>query len=264
MSDKQNKKSIKEQIVEAIKDGRIKMRPKWHFILKTALIFTGIVMVILALLYLASFVIFILRQTGVWFLPTFGFRGIFVFLFSLPWLLILLGIFFVLILEFFVRRYSFAYKKPVLYSILVLFAFVFITSFIISRTAFHRNFFMAAREGSLPIAGQFYRGYGMPPGKSFHVGTITEITDDGFQIETPTSEILSIMVTSETSFPMGVDFQTSDRVVVLGDREDYVVKALGVRRIDGMGMAENMMRERRRGRDRGWFIPNNIEGFIPR
>ena len=33
----ENKKSVSEQIVEAIKSGEVKMRPKWHFALKTIL-----------------------------------------------------------------------------------------------------------------------------------------------------------------------------------------------------------------------------------
>ena len=102
----ENKKSVSEQIVETIRSGGVKMRPKWHFALKTILALTGAVILLLTLIYIASFAIFMLRQTGVLFAPTFGFRGGYVFLRSLPWLLISLLVVFIVVLEILVRHYS--------------------------------------------------------------------------------------------------------------------------------------------------------------
>ena len=103
-------KSIKNKVLEAIKSGQVKMRPRWYFILKTILVALGIVMIFLTLLYLISFIIFILRITGIWFAPAFGFEGYGIFLFSLPWLLVIISVLFAIILEVLVKRYSFAYR----------------------------------------------------------------------------------------------------------------------------------------------------------
>ncbi len=248
MNEESQKKSLQKIILEKIRSGKAKMRPKWHFVLKAALIVAGLIIVTLALLYLVSFVLFVLRQTGVWFLPAFGLRGIGTFLISLPWLLVLVGIVFIILLEALVRHYSFAYRKPLLYSLLGIIIFVTVASIVVARTSFHEGLFMRARMEKLPVAGQLYRDFGMPKNKDAHIGTITEITNDGFRIETPRGETLTIIVTSETRFPSGIDFQKDDRVVVLGQRDDGTVKALGIRRIDEM-MEQHSLR------NRGWYRP---------
>ncbi len=244
---------LRKKILDKIKVGQAKMRPKWHFVLKTLLLAAGVIIGALALLYIASFILFSLRQTGVWFLPSFGLRGIMIFLISMPKLLIILGIVFIILLEVLVRRYSFGWRKPLLYSLLGIIGFVILASFIVSKTSFHEGLFMRARQGGLPYAGQFYRDFGMPRGEHAQIGVITEITDEGFKMETPRGEPLTIIIDPQTSFPLGIDFQKGDRVVVMGERDDRAVKAAGIRRIDDT-TPDNMMRERipRQG---GWFMP---------
>ncbi len=234
---------LRKKILDKIKVGKAKMRPKWYFLLKTSLLAAGVIIGALALLYVVSFILFVLRQTGAWFLPSFGLRGIMVFLTSAPWILILLGIVFVILLEILVRHYSFGWQKPLLYSLLGIIGFVILASFLVSKTSFHESLFTRARQGGLPYAGQFYRDFGMPRGEHAQIGVITEITDDGFKMETPRGEPLTIIINPQTSFPLGIDFQKDDRVVVMGEREDHTVKAAGIRKVDDM-MPGGMMRQR--------------------
>ena len=86
------KSLITGEVLEKIKSGQVKMRPKAHFVLKTALVALGFILIILFVLYLISFIVFTLRMSGIWFAPGFGLYGIKIFLFSLPWLLILIAI----------------------------------------------------------------------------------------------------------------------------------------------------------------------------
>ncbi|MFH0852662.1 MAG: hypothetical protein V1845_03605 [bacterium] len=251
MEEPQNK-SLQNLILEKIKSGKAKMRPRWHFILKAGLFVAGFVIATFALLYLTSFILFILRQTGVWFLPAFGWRGMGVFLISFPWLLILVGIIFVILLEIMVRHYSFAYRKPLLYSLAAIIAFVAVAGLIAAKTTFHERLFLRARQEKLPIAGPFYREFGMPRMENAHIGTIIEITNDGFLMEDLKGEKLTIIVSPETSFPLGIDFQKDDRVMILGERSGNSVKALGIRRIDEM--MGNIKRQRL-PRPGGWFMP---------
>ncbi|MEA3344458.1 MAG: hypothetical protein U9Q16_02140, partial [Patescibacteria group bacterium] len=111
------KSSMSKEITDKIKVNEIKMRPKIYFILKSILIVLIILFFAFFALYLISFIVFSLKATGVWFLPKFGFGGIFIFFKSLPWLLILIAAILIIILELFVKRFSFAYRKPLIYSI---------------------------------------------------------------------------------------------------------------------------------------------------
>ena len=137
---------LRDKVLGAIKNGKVKMRPKWHYVLKTALAITGGVLLSLALLYLVSFIFFALRANGVWFMPAFGLSGMRTFVMSLPWLLIFTSLLFIIILEILVKRYAFAYRKPLLYSVLGILALAIIGGFALARAPFHRSLLRRAQE----------------------------------------------------------------------------------------------------------------------
>ena len=72
MTEEQKKDSIKEGVLKAIADGQVKMHPKWQFVTKTVLLIVGAVLLALTILYLVSFIVFVLRRTDIWFVPGFG------------------------------------------------------------------------------------------------------------------------------------------------------------------------------------------------
>ncbi len=232
MYNETDKAYIREHILAAIKEGRIKMRPRWHFALQASLLATGGIIVSLALLYLVSFIIFALRETGVWFVPTFGSRGWYVFLLSLPWLLVVFSILFVVILEILVRHYAFSYRQPLLYSVLGVLIVVAIGTIIIDQARVHDRLFRNARSGRLPFAGSFYREFGVGRLQNVHRGQVAEITERGFVIKDIRGELLMVLVTPKTAFPMGMDFEEGDTVVIFGDQDNHTVQAFGIRKID--------------------------------
>ena len=225
-------KTIKEKVLTRIKNGQAEMKPRWHFALKAVLWLTGTVIVALLLLYLTSFVLFSLRQTGAWFVPIFGLRGLGLFIASIPWLLVILAGVFIAILEILVKHYAFAYRKPLLYSLLAIVLLVFVGSFAVFKARLHQGIFMLVREGGIPIAWPLYREFGLKQFREIHPGVIMEINDNGFDLENRSREVLKVIVTPQTRFPLGTDFRTQDFVVVFGRRQDDTIEALGIRKID--------------------------------
>jgi vacuolar-type H+-ATPase subunit I/STV1 len=233
MNNNSNKKSIQDNIRSAIENGSIKMRPRWHFILRTALLATGMVLVACTLIYIASFIIFVVHQTGVWFVPSFGLRGVEAFLTSLPWILIFIAILFIIILENLVRKYSFAYRRPLLYSAFGVIGLVTAGALIISATPLHSFFLRNAREGHLPIAGGLYRDFGMRRFHDIHPCTIIEITPNGFKALYSDNEEVNVIINAQTRLPQGEMLQVHDTVLVFGEGSTTIY-ALGVRKIDAL------------------------------
>ena len=124
MTDTDNKPSLEKNIMDAIHSGRVQMRPRWKFLLSGSLAALGIVILVLTLLFIASFTIFMLRQDGALFVPVFGMRGVFAFFAALPLVLIVLLILFLVILEILVRRYRVGYRMPLLISVLAILVIV--------------------------------------------------------------------------------------------------------------------------------------------
>lgn len=238
-----NKDNIRNIVLSRIKSGEVVMRPRWHFVLKGILAIVGIGILALSLIYLLSFVVFILRQTGVMFVPIFGMRGLIVFAFSSPWLLILLSVIFIFVLEVLVRRYSFSYRKPLLYTMLSIVFVATIGTYLISQTSVHQRLLQHAEKGGLPVIGSMYRNYGLHTFDNVHVGVIIEITGTGFSMTDRVGDTVEVLIGSDTRFPLGTNFAIDDRVVVLGERNGGSIEAIGLRGING----DRMQRPSRRG-----------------
>ena len=227
------KKTLKDSILAAIDAGQVTMKPRWHFVAKAVLLVVGIVFTGLALLYLSSFIFFMLYQTGLWFVPDFGSRGLKDFLFDFPWLLVLLAGIMVVLLQILVKKYSFSYGRPLLYSVLAILLLVILGGFALSLTPVHRALFHQARNANLPLAGGFYMQYGMPGlnSKVFQ-GQITDLASDGIIILTPRNEVLTVTATPDTILRSKAGFDVGDKILVVGDKNGSLIWAYGIREFD--------------------------------
>ncbi len=221
-------------IMEKIKKGDITMRPRWHFVVLSAFALVGVALVVATLLYVASLALFFMRDSGVWFTPALGARGWFDLLHSLPWLLILLVVLFVVLLEFLVRRYAFVYQRPLVVSILGVILVVAVGGFFIAP--FHRGLFLSARHNTLPSPlGMWYgRMFRAPRPNDVYHGTVVAASSSGLIVSDIDGEGTStIIITRETRLPYGADFSPGDYVVVVGDQVGTdTMRAWGIREIE--------------------------------
>ena len=221
---------LKDSILKAIEDGRVKMRPKWQFITKTALTILGVVLLALTVLYLVSFIVFVLWRSGVLYVPGFGFHSFGIFFLSLPWILILLAAVFMLLLEIFIRRYSFAYGRPFLYSALAVIFLGIVGGIIIGETPLHEKFFDEAENGRLPLAGPMYEYFGQQP-QNVTVGLITQITGNGYQVQSGDGDdVFSVVVTPQTQTPPPSSLKVGDIILILGPRHGNTILAQGIQK----------------------------------
>ena len=110
--------NTKLDILKKIKSGEVEMKPHWHFVLKSLLLLLGVIVISLLVVYILSFILFFLRQSGIGFVPLYGFRGVIIFVMNSPWLLIASVGALVVVLQLLVKKYSFSFRQPLLYSLL--------------------------------------------------------------------------------------------------------------------------------------------------
>jgi hypothetical protein len=156
-------------------------------------------------------------------------KGMIIFVLSSPWLLIVLAAAFIVILEVLVRRYSFAYRKPLLYSVLVLLAAVLVGTYAIAQTGLHQRLMQYAEEQQVPLLHPLYRDFGGPRSEHVHVGIITDITHDGFVMTDRSSEVVAVTIADDTRLPRRRSITIDDRVVVMGEKVEGAITAFGVR-----------------------------------
>jgi hypothetical protein len=223
----------KQDIMSAIRAGKVHMVPRWRFYLSSALTACAALIIIAALLYFASFTIFTLRQTGVLFVPLFGVRGMFVFMRGLPLLLIALVLLLVLLLEALGRRYPLIYRRPLLTSLLVVFILVLIGGVALERTRIHGALYLRARAHLLPPPIAAMYGASGAPVPEVSRGTIAALTAQGFVMTNDDGATSTVVIDANTKRPLDTTFSVGQEVVVFGDEASGTIQALGVRTIDG-------------------------------
>lgn len=241
MTNHKDNNSIKETVLARIESGKAVMRPKWHFILKGSLFALGLILVILALSYLTSFLLFILREAGVLFIPAFGFRGLGAFLVSVPWVLVLIAAVFLFLLEILVRHYSFAYKRPLLYSLIGVVGVVVLGSAVVLWSGVHENFSQHAEESDLPLFGPLYRGYLPESFDQVRSGVVQELFDGGFTLADRHDDTYRIHITSDTVLAPGLDLRVGSSVIVWGESEGSLIEAIGIRPAPHAIVPQDMM-----------------------
>lgn len=110
---------IEKNVFDAIGRGGVKMRPRWHFVVRAVLVATGSVIFFLLLVYFASTALATLYRNGVWAAPAFGLSGWLLFLRSLPLILIGFTLIFVIVIALLARHYAFVYHQPIVYLLLI-------------------------------------------------------------------------------------------------------------------------------------------------
>ncbi len=220
--------NTEDKILDQIKEGKIKMKPRAYFVAKAVLFVLGIAVILLFLIYLASFIVFSLRVSGMLFLPIFTFLGVRILFGSLPWLLIFLIIFLIILLEVFAKHAPFIYKKSAIYSLVIIIFTVLIIGLVVGFSPFHLRLFNDTRSGRLQLIGAFYNDYGVPKFGKIHNGYISELTNEGLTIETPNQEILSVLVSDKMKEKLNKD----DLIFVVGERKNDTVKAIMLKKIN--------------------------------
>ena len=172
----------------------------------------------------------------------FGSRGWFELLHALPLTLLLLILVYAIILEILVRKYSFAYRRPLTASLGGIVLLVLGGGFVLAQTSLHRNLAFEERHGRLPPPlGMWYKEpFRSSTHGNIHRGTIIvrEPVDESL---VPTRFVIfdshdgtsTVLLSPGTRFPYGEDFGRGDIVIVIGDSEGTsTMRAFGVREIE--------------------------------
>ncbi len=217
-----NTHDTKRIVLERIRKGEISMRPRWHFVLKSTLVFFAIATVSAIVIYLQSLLFFFLNVTGVIFAPSIGLPKHVIYLTSSPWLLVCLVIGFLVTLEILVRKFAFGYRKPLLYTGLVIVGVVSLCVFAMSQTPAHRIILEMTQGVDITddtFMSNMYLIHGEQLAEHVYIGIITEVTTHGYNLLDSTGKTHKMVTDDETVVPEGMTFEVEEKVVVLGEYE---------------------------------------------
>jgi xanthosine utilization system XapX-like protein len=221
-------RNIQDTIIQKIKDGEVSMKPRWHFLLESFLWIVGGVMVFLIAIYLLSFVMFILRVSGVGLVPLYGMRGIIFLIATSPWVLIITTGLFIGILYVLVRRYSFSYRTPVIYTLLGTVIGVLVLSSIIHMLAMHAQLRSLSERHAIPGFSQLYKRMPERP-EGIYFGKIITIDNESFTLQKENDVLVTVTLHNWTRLPSD-PLSEGTVVIIFGESvSSSSIQAFGVR-----------------------------------
>jgi len=182
----ENKIDVEKKVMSAIKSGHIKLRSRYVFLAEklgfgSAIVFT----VVLAVLFFSLTFFYLKATDNLWYL-SFGSRGLFAFLESFPYLLVVASVFLVCVAGLIIKRSGALYRRPFGFVAVGLVGFVVIVGIVLAFSDIFDG--IEHRAFGDRCGGRFFkpflhrgieaRGHGM-------VGRVLEVNGVSLNLQTP-------------------------------------------------------------------------------
>ena len=224
---------MKELVLQQIDEGAVLVTPKWRFTVVTVLSAIGFIAGFLVVLFVITLIHFSLRESGILALPEFGGEGLREFLLSLPWVPIILLLVAVLALEFWLLRYAFAYRQPMLYSVFGIAALLTLGTVLVATAKVHESAYEVAETSNVPIMRPLYHSAAQTDLPKLHRGMVAELEEQGFLLRGRSGQIVEVTVTKQTRITPSMAVQVGEMVIVFGQMSDGSIQAIGVKHMSG-------------------------------
>lgn len=227
--------NIEKDILQKIKSGEIKMKPKIFFVIKAGFFALLFLVLLFFAIYLVSFIVFMMRASGLWFLPVFGLEGFKILFGSFPWILIILVFGLIIFSEFFAEHFAFVYKKPMVYSLLAVILIVIILGITTAFTPMHAGIFRKVSENNLPVIRPFYDQISNIRPENMHNGIISEIDEVDFNIQSLRGENFKVIPCKQNKGRIPKILSKGERVIIMGPIKDNIIYCRNILRVSDDG-----------------------------
>ena len=226
---------LKTKVLEKIKSGGVHRRPRIYFVAQVALIAMLLVIALILSVFVMSFVIFSVCESGEQFLLGFGRQGIATFFLLFPWAPLLLDVFLLTAIEFLSRRFKFGYRVSVARLAATIFAFALFGSIVLDLTPLHSMLLGRADRDELPVVGEWYESiHASHRDQGVFRGVVTSINGNEFVIVCRDGDRDGDDGTWTVAAPPGfamASIRAGDVVYVAGNLMQGVVQAYGVQKL---------------------------------
>jgi hypothetical protein len=226
------------QILEKIKSGKVNMRPKYYFMLRLVALAVTIFITFLLSAFIVSYVIFSINAGGEINLLAFGPRGLYHFILTLPWLILVVDVLLIVFLDWLLKGFRFGYNSSILFLFVVTMVSITALATLINYTSFHRKLMRRAENNTLPIGGGFYMGIRMSHGnQGIFRGQIVSIESTSTfymkhnDLDSDTDYHVIEVVTPQNSDVFTLFLAPGDEVFIAGDKTSTGIRAYGIRKL---------------------------------
>jgi hypothetical protein len=216
-----NKPDISSKVLEKIGHGDVRKRSRAYFMAQIFLIVALLVVALALAMFVLSFGIFSVHESGEQFLLGFGSRGVLTFFALFPWMALVVDILLFAIIEWLLRRFKFGYRIPVLRAVFGIVVLAAAGGVIVMLTPLHATLLQRAQDDTLPVLGEWYETINASHAdQGVFRGTLASIKGNEFIIFHNDGDHDADDGTWTVSAPAGFDMASinvGDRVYIAGD-----------------------------------------------
>ncbi len=233
----QKESDIKNKVLYKIRSGSVHIRPKAYFVVQIILI-TLLSFVALALaVFVMSFAIFSLHESGEQSLLGFGQRGVLTFFALFPWITLIIDVFLFILIDWLSRLFRFGYRISILRVFIGVIITALIISILINLTPLHQTLLNKADRGELSFLGEWYEAIHDSHAKQgVFRGTIMSIQGNTFIISHDDNDRDADDGTWNVATPSGFNManvHVGDKAYIAGDAIQGTIQAYGVQILNG-------------------------------
>ena len=231
---KENKNLISKKIISKIEKGEVKTRPRYYFILKSFFICSILFLLFIFILFFSSLIVFVAKENNFLILSGMGFCGFRAIILHFPWYLFLISLVLIIIIEVLGKNFKSVYRKPLIYSFLLLLFLTFFGSIVVDKMSFHQSLFKMAKEERLMLGGGVYRSMGNIEIDNTYFGIVLEKKEDYWAVELDNNKVVQLKITNETKGRRFFsEIKEGSDIVFIGEREGDVISVSRFRKMNG-------------------------------
>jgi hypothetical protein len=230
MNEDSMQQNIQAKVLERVRE-RAHMHPRAYFVARLVLTLGIATFSLLLSVFVLSFIIFSVHESGEQFLLGFGGRGLTIFLTLFPWVALVADIMLLFVLEWLLQGFKIGYR----FSLLTLFAGIagvsVFLAIIVDATPLHSLLLDRADRGDLPFAGEMYeRVHDSHRELGVFRGTVTSVGNGSVVISHADNDrdeddgSWTVMLSPQRAAGIHV----GDRLYVFGTSSGQTIQAYGV------------------------------------
>lgn len=222
-----NQQQLEEKILAEIKSGQLKLRSKYVFLAEKLGLGSAFALSLLLAALFFSLSLFYLKASDNLIYLSFGSRGLFAFLESFPYLLVVVLVIFILLAGFILKKSEVAYRNHFSFLAIALLVFVVLSGIALSLTDINRRI----QHGAMgrPVMMSMFRPMG-DEGFRGLAGRVLEIGDGFVAVQTPCRKI-NLLSRGVPDFAI-IEIQPGNFIVAVGERRGDQFIAERIRIVD--------------------------------
>ncbi len=218
-------------MLQKVRSGAVRARSQSYFVFRLAITILVALVALAVSVFVVSFILFSIHESGEQFLLGFGSRGILTFLSLFPWTLLALDVLILTLLEWLLQGWKIGYRVSLLSVFLAIFIASSLLGLAANFTPLHGSLLRMADRGELPIIGDTYESIHNSHSESgIFRGIVSAVQPDRITIRHDDKDSDKDEGTHIVILPPGSPaFEVGERVYVFGSMSDpSVIEAHGV------------------------------------